>query len=292
MSSMRASDKPSDECGALEALLRWYDAMGVDAPVDEAPHDRFAASRLVIDAAPPPHVASAANAPAAAVPDPDSAAPAVSRSIATLQRPAETLVAEAEALAAGAFDLAELEARLATVPGCTLAASSRMIAAHMPADATLMLVGAAPGEDDERAGAIFAGKPGILLDAMLRAIGLARGDVALAHVVPWRPPGNRVPTPLELALCLPFIRRRIALAAPRLMLCLGERAAQPLLGSRDPLSRLRGRWLTYEGKATTVKTLATFAPGFLLGQPLQKRRAWADLLILEAQLGVLGRGEP
>ena len=276
---MDRSDDGSDgsEALALEGLLRWYAAMGVDSALDEAPHDRFGA---------PPPVPRVAPATVGAPPARPVAAPAAAR------RPADALVAEAEALAAGAADIADLQARWAAVPGCTLAASSRMIPALTPPGAALMIVGGAPGEDDERAGAIFAGAPGRLLDAMLRAIGLARADVALAHVVPWRPPGGRLPSALELALCVPFCRRQIALAAPRVLLCLGERAAQPLLATRDTVTRLRGRWLAHEGDAVAVKTLTTFAPDFLLKQPLMKRRAWADLLMLEAEIQPLGPREP
>lgn len=279
---MAPTDEPPDpnQALALEALLRWYAAMGVDAAIDEIPHDRFVA--------PPPPSASRVAPVLAAL----SPARVTSGASSAAGRSAETLVAEAEALAAGAADLADLHARWAAVPGCSLAASSRMIAAHVPVGAALMLVGGTPGEDDERAGAIFSGKPGLLLDAMLRAIGLARSDVALAHVVPWRPPGGRVPSPLELSLCLPFARRQIALTGPQVLLCLGERAAQPLLGTRDTLLRLRGRWFDYEGETVTVKTLATYAPDFLLKQPLHKRRAWGDLLMLEAELESLGPRQP
>ena len=274
-----SDDRPDEsEALALEGLLRWYAAMGVDSALDEAPHDRFVAP-------PPPPAPRVAPATAGASPAP-RLAPAAA------QRPAEALVAEAEALAAGAADLADLQARWAGVPGCTLAASSRMIPPLTPPGAVLMLVGGAPGEDDERAGTIFSGAPGRLLDAMLRAIGLARADVALAHVVPWRPPGGRLPSALELALCLPFARRQIALAAPQVLLCLGERAAQPLLATRDTVTRLRGRWLAHEGDAVAVKTLTTFAPEFLLKQSLMKRRAWADLLMLETELESLGPREP
>ena len=119
---------------------------------------------------------------------------------------------------------------------------------------------------------------------MLRAIGLDRGTAYLANLMPWRPPGARPPTPLELALCLPFARRHVALAAPEILVCLGERAAQPLLDKTESLTRLRGRWLTFEGEARTVRALATFSPDYLLSQPLQKRRAWADLQMLAAAL--------
>lgn len=272
---MNGAADPPDERPALESLLRWYVAMGVDAPVDETPHDRFLAAEPQAPAAPrivPPEPAAAATRPARAVPRLD-AAPAS----------AEALIRQAEALAADAADLADLETRWKTLPGCGLAATaSRMIFSAGAAGVRLMLIGGAPDADDERQGEAFCGARGRLLDAMLRAIGLDRTGVYLANLIPWRPPGGRAPTPLELALCLPFARRHIALADPVLLLCLGERAAQPLLDSGEPISRLRGRWLTYEGEAKTVKTLVTFAPEYLLKQPLQKRRAWADLLMLEA----------
>ena len=268
---------PKEDARALEGLLRWYAAMGVDTALDEAPHNRFETP------APPAALPRVAPARADIAPRDQAAA---ARTVSRLSdgARADDLVAEAERLAAEAVDLRDLEARWASVPGCTLKNASRLIPAHLPTGAGLMLVGGAPGEDDERGGTIFAGAAGRLLDAMLRAIGLDRERVGLGHVVPWRPPGNRAPTPLELSLCLPFCRRQIALAEPRVLLCLGDKAAQPLLATRDPLSRLRGRWLSFEGEATTVKTLVTFAPGFLLVQPLQKRRAWSDLLMVEAEL--------
>ena len=122
---------------------------------------------------------------------------------------------------------------------------------------------------------------------MLAAIGLTRQTVYLANVIPWRPPGNRAPTPLEAALCLPFTRRHIALADPAVILCLGERAAQLILDTKDSLARLRGRWLAFESDTGTVKTAVTFSPDYLLSQPVQKKRAWIDLIavakMLEAQ---------
>ena len=256
---------------ALEALLRWYVAMGVDAPIDEAPHNRFEQPERPVAARPParPH---------------SDAAPPTS---------ADALIVQAEVLAAGAETLEDLRMRWATLPGCPLAGTAaRMIFAGGTPGARLMIVGGAPDTDDERQGEAFSGANGRLLDAMLRAIALDRTQVYLAHIIPWRPPGNRQPTPLELGLCLPFARRHIALAAPDILVCLGERAAQPLLGSRDPISRLRGRWLSFEGKTTTVKTLATFALDYLAKQPLQKRRAWADLLMLASALGDDGAAKP
>ena len=257
---------PADETSlALEGLLRWYAAMGVDAAMDEEPHDRLVAPAPAPDQN-RPEITSRRGAPVNAPPT-----------------SADALVRQAETLAAGAVDLNDLRERWATLPGCGLSSTSSMIFATGVAGSPLMLIGGAPDSDDERQGEAFCGTRGRLLDAMLRAIGLDRAGVYLTNVIAWRPPGNRPPTPLELALCLPFTRRHIALADPSVLLCLGERAAQPLLGSREPISRLRGRWLSYEGDAKTVKTLATFSPDYLLKQPLQKRRAWSDLRMLVAE---------
>ena len=278
--------EPADETSrALEGLLRWYAAMGVDAAVDEEPHDRFVAPALA-EASQTPEIAPRGTAPGAAAPDRDrpAAASPPAAPVAATPASADALIRQAEALAAGATDLDDLRARWATLPGCGLASTSRMIFAAGVPGSPLMLIGGAPDSDDERQGEVFRGAPGRLLDAMLRAIGLDRAGVYLTNVIPWRPPGNRAPTPLELALCLPFTRRHIALADPAVLLCLGERAAQPLLGSREPISRLRGRWMTHEGDAKTVRTLATLSPDYLLKQPLQKRRAWTDLQMLIAEL--------
>ncbi len=271
-----------DETAALQALLRWYGAMGVDAPIGDEPRDGFTLSeRLPVERA---H-AGAADAPVAE-PTRRRSAPQAHPSPG-VPPSAEALVRQAEALAGSAGNLDDLAALWTTLPGCDLAAKSTgMIFSGGRAGAPLMLVGGAPDSDDERQAGAFAGAKGRLLDAMLRAIGLTRENAYLAHVVPWRPPGNRPPTPLEASLCLPFIRRQSELARPRVLLCLGERAAQPLLDSREPVSRLRGRFVRFEGDTTTVKTLVTFSLDYLLKQPLGKRRAWTDLqMIAEALAG-------
>ena len=259
---------------ALDGLLRWYAAMGIDAAVDEAPHDRFVA----------PAPVPMSQSPAAAMP-----APALSSSLVPRRDgapvSADALVREAQASAAAARDLADLAGRFAALSGNGLPANlGRMVLAGGTPGARIMLVAGAPEEDDVRQGAVFAGERGVLLDAMLRAIGLDRGKVYIANLMPWRPPGARALTPLELSLCQPFARRHVTLAAPEVLVCLGERAAQPLLERREPLSRLRGRWLSYEGEGKTVRAMATFTPDYLMSQPLQKRRAWADLQMLAAAL--------
>lgn len=275
----------SETSRALEGLLRWYVAMGADGATGEEPHDRFAEAAAA--AAPAPREAARPDAR-----EPGSAQPAATvsfRRLAAIPEPASqessALIAEAEALAARAASLDELHHVWASYQGCALAATaSRMIVSGGTPGTRVMILGAAPNSDDERQGSAFAGPAGRLLDGMLAAIGLSRETVYLAHVIPWRPPGNRAPTPLETALCLPFTRRHIALARPALILCLGERPAQMITGGKDPLARLRGRWLEYDNGDQPIKTTVTFSPDYLLSQPLQKKRAWLDLLAFAKML--------
>ena len=287
----------TDDPLALEGLLRWYMAMGVDAAIDETSHDRFA-SLDIPSASVTPSPGDPSRPPPGdrTAPDREGASPprrAMSQD-ATLEAAtasADVLIRQAHALAAAADTLDALRDSLQALPGCNLAATaSRMIFSGGTRGAPVMLIGGAPESDDERQGEAFAGANGLLLDAMMKAIGLDRSSIYLGYVIPWRPPGNRPPTPLELALCLPFTRRHIALAAPKLLICLGEKAAQPLLDTKEPISRLRGRWMRHEGETTTVKTLVTFSPDYLLKQPLQKRRAWADLRMLDAEFSGVANG--
>ena len=265
-------DPSNAQPSALETLLRWYVAMGADAILCEVPQNRFAQPEPVRQG--DPRLVRPAPPLPVSLPGPGEG----------LGTP-DALIAQAKALAAECATLDDLKAHWASLPGCGLSSTAaHMIFSGGTPGARVMWIGGAPDSDDERHGEAFTGAKGRLLDAMLKAIGLDRREAYLANVIPWRPPGNRPPTALELGLCLPFARRHIALAAPDILICLGERAAQPLLGSRDPISRLRGRWLAFEGEATTVKTLVTFPPDYLLKQPLQKRRAWADLLMIAAEL--------
>lgn len=263
--------------GALEALLQWYVAMGADAAIDEEPRDCFAARvapEEPVKRQAPVHPPLQDGAASHGAPPRLETTPA-----------AEALIDQAEALAAGAATLAELRHAWENFQGCGLAATaSQMIFSGGTPGARVMILGAAPGSDDERQGEAFAGAAGRLIDAMLKSIGLSRDDVYLSNVIPWRPPGNRPPAPLEAALCLPFTRRHITLAAPDLILCLGERTAHLLLGTKEPLARLRGRWLTYEDGPAPIKTAVTFSPDYLLSQPLQKKRAWVDLLAFSKML--------
>ena len=187
--------------------------------------------------------------------------------------------------AGSAKGLEELRALLAGFAGCTLAATAtQLVFADGNPQARVMFVGEAPGRDEDIAGLPFVGRSGKLLDLMLAAIGLDRTTAYIANVVPWRPPGNRTPTPQETAICLPFIRRQIELANPDILVCLGQPATQTLLATREGITKTRGRWFKYDTGSREIRALATYHPAFLLRSPLQKRFAWRDFLTLKKAL--------
>jgi uracil-DNA glycosylase family 4 len=262
---------------AAHALLDFYVEAGVDLAVDEAPHDRFVEGVLRREAAqairpmpegrPLPPVEPLRPVPKAATAAPEEAALA------------------ARELARGAATLAELEAIVGAFEGCALKVSAKSLAfADGTPQSRVMLVGEAPGGEEDRTGKPFVGRAGQLLDRMLGAIGLDRTQVYIANIVPWRPPGNRTPTPQEIAICLPFITRQIELAAPEILVCLGGPSTQTLLGAKEGILRTRGRWFPYQAGSREIRALACLHPAYLLRQPLQKRLAWRDLLALKRVL--------
>ena len=273
------------------AALRWLVEAGADEAIGETPLDRFAALP------PPPVAAPMARTAPRAVPQGASTAPAPTRAGPTsagptLAAPQPAAQAElgARAAASAAQSLAELQAALVAFEGCALkATATNLVFADGNPAAPLMLMGDAPRADDDRAGTPFAGDTGLLLDRMLAAIGLDRSGVYIANAIPWRPPADRQPTAAEIATCLPFARRHIALARPKLLVLFGELAARSLLATSDGIIRLRGRWRTYEDPAlpTPIPVLATYHPWYLLKQPLQKRDSWSDLLSIKQKIAEL-----
>ena len=194
--------------------------------------------------------------------------------------------AAAHALAASSPDLATLRSNLERFDGCALKrTATQLVFADGTPGSKIMFVGEAPGADEDRIGRPFVGRAGHLLDRMLHAVGLNRQRVYIANIVPWRPPGNRTPTPLETQACLPFIRRQIELAAPEILVCLGGSATQTLLGVREGITRTRGNWFAYDCEdGRTIRTFAMFHPAYLLRQPGQKRQAWTDMRALASEL--------
>lgn len=264
---------PPDPTTARE-LLDFYLEAGADALVGEEPVDRFA------EIVPAPRAAAAPAAPKAAM---AAQRPVV---VAPTLAPAapDTAAMEAREAAKSAATLDELRGILERFDGCALkATATRLVFADGNPEARLMLVGEAPGRDEDIEGLPFVGRSGKLLDRMLTAIGLDRSSVYIANVVPWRPPGNRTPTPQETQVCLPFITRQIELANPDVLVCLGGPSAQTLLG-QSGITKIRGRWFTFQSGAREIRALPTFHPAFLLRSPLQKRFAWRDFLAIKKAL--------
>ncbi len=268
------------------ALLEWQIAMGADEAIGET-----ALNHLALDDRPPP--------PALVVEQPrpvqSSAARAAppSRAVAPPRALAESAAEPAQSarsLAAQAQSIDALAALVAGFDACPLkrTATNTVFADGNPA-APVMIVGEAPGADEDRLGKPFVGRAGQLLDRMLAAIGLDRSGVQITNVIYWRPPGNRKPTTAEIASCLPFVLRHIALSRPKVLVLAGGTAATSLLDTTEGITRLRGRWfdLAVPGIETPLPTLPMFHPAFLLRSPERKREAWRDLLALKAKLAEL-----
>jgi uracil-DNA glycosylase len=262
----------------LTGLLRWYAEMGVDIAVDDAPHDRFAESHANLGAR-----AEMGSLPAAPWETIETGRRVMREPGTAL--PPEAIAASAWEQASVAQSLDDLRERLSRFEGCGLkATATRLVFGDGNLSAKILFVGEAPGADEDREGVPFVGRAGQLLDKMLASIGLDRGKVYIANVVPWRPPGNRTPTPLETAACLPFTRRQIELVEPKILVCLGAASAQTLLGGKEGVMRMRGRWLVYPAGNTEIRALAMLHPAFLLRQPAHKRLAWQDLRMLAKEL--------
>ena len=191
----------------------------------------------------------------------------------------------ARAAAKSAESLDTLRALLETFEGCMLrTTATQLVFADGSPKGRVMFVGEAPGRDEDIAGLPFVGRSGKLLDLMMQAIGLDRTQVYIANIVPWRPPGNRTPTPHESAICLPFLLRQIELADPDILVCLGQPSTQTLLGTKEGITRTRGRWFKFHTGSREIRAMATYHPAFLLRSPLQKRLAWRDFLALKKAL--------
>jgi len=265
------------------ALLEWQIAMGADEALGEVAPNRLAPppAALPVPPIPPPRP----SAPLAAAPV--SVATGVVAPPAALAESLAEAAQSARLLAAGAETIEALGALVASFEGCPLkrTATNTVFLDGNPA-APVMIVGEAPGAEEDRQGRPFVGRSGQLLDRMLAAIGLDRTGVQITNVIYWRPPGNRKPNAAEIAACLPFVLRHIALARPRVLVLSGGTAASALLPLSEGITRLRGRWfeLAVPGLDAPVPTLAMFHPAFLLRDPARKRETWRDLLALKARL--------
>ncbi len=271
-------DKPARD------LLDFYLEAGVDAPVGEQPVDRLADNAAM--PAPPERGAGEPKLAAGgrSTNDPTQTALRADPVCRGRTSPDEAAMA-ARAAAKNAKTLEELREILQKFDGCALkATATQLVFADGNPQARVMLVGEAPGRDEDIEGLPFVGRSGKLLDRMLAAIGLDRTKVYIANIVPWRPPGNRTPTPQESQICLPFILRQIELVDPDILVCLGNPSAQTLLGLKEGITRTRGRWFTFNTGKREIRAMPTFHPAFLLRSPLQKRFAWRDFLAIKKAL--------
>jgi uracil-DNA glycosylase family 4 len=252
---------PTPDEKAARALLDWYEAMGADEAIGEEPVDSLSAASIPAlearrAASPPPRLA------------PRVASPPATRGI-----------------GGEVSSLAELEALVARFEGCSLRRTAKSLCFARGSDqARIMMIGEAPGRDEDLQGKPFVGRAGQLLDRMLASIGLSESHVYITNTVYWRPPGNRTPTPEEIEACAPFLARQIELLSPAVLVLLGGAAAKTILNTSEGIMRLRGKWLSYSCAGRDLPTLATLHPAFLLRKPEQKRYAWRDLLMLKAAL--------
>jgi uracil-DNA glycosylase len=272
-------------------ILRFYAEAGVDLALEEAPVDRFALSRAQAEAVAQRQEAARQRRtePPPATPPPRraSAPPAAVRPAEppSLTVPSDAAIMAAREAAATAQTLDALRETLASFEGCNLRfTATNLVFSDGNPEARVMFVGEAPGMEEDLQGLPFVGRSGQLLDRMIKAIGLDRSSAYIANVVPWRPPGNRTPTPQETEICRPFIERQIALADPDFLIFLGGASAKQLLKTNEGILRLRGKWRDYDTGLRKIRAMATLHPAYLLRQPLQKKLAWRDLLSLEEAL--------
>ncbi len=272
----------------IEEILRWYLLSGVNEFCDEKPLNALVQAKAKADVL--DNVSNASKNTVTSKPI-----------IATYyqlsdkpQRPATTLLAQnnsgacnnAREVCAAAKTLTELKAVMEKFEGCSLKFSANStVFGHGSPQAKLMLIGEAPGADEDMEGVPFVGRSGQLLTKMLAAIGIYREECYITNVLPWRPPGNRTPTDGEIAVCLPFLQRQIELIKPKCIFLLGGSAANAVLNNAESISHLRGHIIDYiTSDGTAIPTLSSFHPAYLLRTPQQKAKAWSDLLRLQRNL--------
>jgi uracil-DNA glycosylase family 4 len=255
-----------DRAPTVHELLAFYLEAGVDCALMDEPVNRVSDESI---AAPrdQPQPAAVRTAPASMPAARTEPAPAPDVAIQSAREAART-----------APSLEMLRAMLEQFDGCALkSTATRLVFADGNPQARIMFVGEAPGREEDIEGLPFVGRSGQLLNRMIAAIGLDRAKVYIANVIPWRPPGNRTPTPQETQICLPFIQRQIELVNPDVLVTLGNPSTQTLLSTREGIMKTRGRWFDYDTGTRKIKAMATFHPAYLLRSPSYKRLAWQDL---------------
>lgn len=264
----------------LMASLQWHLDAGCDECIADEPLDRFQAAE------PEP-----ASAPAQAPASPPASAPMPAVSRGTKTDPAEVdsnqQIKSALEMAAACETVEDLRGALAAFEGCALKkTATNLVLADGPEDAALMFVGEAPGAEEDRQGVPFVGPSGKLLNAMLQSIGMSRDEVIISNTVFWRPPGNRTPTAQESAVCRPFIERLVEIVSPQVLVCVGAPSAHALLGETQGISRLRGKWFSFQTPRLShpIDATALFHPAYLLRTPIKKRDAWNDVRMISRRL--------
>src|SRR6476646_10809434 len=270
-----------DRNKAARELLAFYAEAGVDSAIGEQAND------LLSQPEPPPATErprnAAGTAPARAA-DPRLSNTPARPAVAAPPAPDAAVMAAREA-ARSASSLEELRAILDRFDGCGLKGSaSRLVFADGTPGSKLMLVGEAPGAEEDKQGLPFVGRSGQLLDRMLAAIGLDRTTVYIANIVPWRPPGNRTPTPVETQICLPFVQRQIELSNPDVLVTIGQPSTGALLGVQG-IMKNRGRWFPFQTGTREIRAMPMLHPAYLLRSPIGKRLAWRDMLAIKKALG-------
>jgi uracil-DNA glycosylase len=260
-----------DPAPTVAQLLAFYLEAGVDCALTETPVNRLSDPDIIAarpsEAPPPSPVRTTPAAPAAITPARGEAVVAPEAAITSAREAART-----------APTLEALRALLENFDGCALKqTATRLVFADGNPTARVMFVGEAPGREEDIEGLPFVGRSGKLLDRMIAAIGLDRSKAYIANVIPWRPPGNRTPTPQETQICLPFIQRQIELVNPDVLVTLGNPSTQTLLSTREGIMKTRGKWFDYDTGTRVIRALATFHPAYLLRSPSYKRMAWQDL---------------
>jgi len=265
-------------------VLRWHLDVGVDETIGPDPVNQFTLAQRSVQASATPPTSSGVfpskSPPAGStiVSRPENSGPGPS---------GEEAVKSAYEQAEQAKTIDDLRTALETFDGCALKkTATNLVFYNGDPKARLMLVGEAPGAQEDRQGEPFVGPSGALLDKMLTSIDISRADVLVSNTVFWRPPGNRTPTPQETAVCMPFVERLIELVDPDVLVTLGGPAAKALLGETQGVGRLRGRWFTFETARMShpIDTTAMFHPAYLLRTPSQKRATWQDLLRIQDKL--------
>jgi len=296
---MNTSSTDIDDAGALEALMLYYRDAGVDVVLEEFPVDRFAESAEIARQREAARLAGAnrqegslsepqtkSNAPTrTSSPSGPVSMPAPTVQASQMTVPDKAAFEDARATAAAANTIDELKAAVEGFSGCNLKHSARStVFADGNPEARLMIIGEAPGRDEDLQGTPFAGRSGQLLDRMLASIGMDRQTTYLTNVLAWRPPGNRMPTASEIELCKPFVERHIALAKPDFLLLLGNVPSKTLLKTDKGLLAVRGTLLHYDPEGLNIPALASLHPDYLLRSPATKKLSWMDLLALSAHL--------